>query len=44
MRSESFVPREKRIHDLLHLLRVVGMAEAVKGAELAKFGGHIKYL
>jgi hypothetical protein len=44
MRPEVFVPREKRIHDLLDLLRVVGMpmAEAVQGAELASFGGQIE--
>jgi hypothetical protein len=35
------VPREKRIYDLLDLFRVLGMpmAEAVKSAELASFGG-----
>jgi hypothetical protein len=46
MRPEVFVSRDKRIHDLVYLLRVVGMpmAKAVKGAELAKFGGQIEDL
>ena len=46
MRPEVFVPREKRIHDLFDPLRVVGMpmAEAVKGAKLASFGGQIEDL
>ena len=46
MRPEIFVPRDKRINNLFDPLRVVGMpmAEAVKGAELAKFGGQIEDL
>src|SRR5579862_9592124 len=46
MRPEVFVPREKSIHDLLDLLGVLGMpmAEAVKGAELASFGGQVENL
>jgi hypothetical protein len=46
MRREVCVPREKRIHDLLDLLRVMGMpmAEAVQSAELASFGRQIKDL
>ena len=46
MRSQVFAPSDKRIHDLLYLLRVVSMpmAEAVKGADLAKFGGQIEDL
>jgi hypothetical protein len=41
MRPQVFMPHEKCIHDLLDLLRVVGMpmAEAMQGAELASFGG-----
>jgi len=46
MRPEVFVAREKRIHNLFDLFRVVGvpMAKAVKGAELANFGRQIKNL
>ena len=41
MRPEIFMPRKERINDLLDLLGVLSMpmAKAVKGAELASFGG-----